>query len=336
MNARSGLFWVAVVFTCTIAAAQQRPIFDPDDFVNPHQHSVPVFISNLIAGGAASLIDDYRPIHHNGGFALFTNSIYWSYFQIDYKRSQVSSGGASPVFLCRCPNLIYFPTPPLPGSTPAAPTPGSRDTLQFAWYAPSPLAGPPEGPPVMLRYRLTITRQPIDTVIRAFATGEVISQMGGREQSVGVDADTFFPLGGHDIYGSLFYARTVRSGTTDNRSQSEVAYMSRFPAVALHNVFLRATLTVGGVSGRSGTALNIVNPAFEAFWHDPKTRANFHFVWSPQSTNSGNGGWETHHQVAIFVDRALWVYLFHATKDDASKTENTARIPRPPSASSAP
>jgi hypothetical protein len=173
----------------------------------------------------------------------------------------------------------------------------------------------------MSRYRLTISREPIDTVIRAFATGEVVSRLSGREQSIGLDADTYVPIGRYDIYGSLLYARTVRSGTTDNRSQSEFAYMSRFPGIAVHDVLLRATLTVGGVSNRGGTALNVINPAFEAFWHNSRTRANFHFVWSPQSTNSANGGWETHHQIAIFVDRALYVHLFHAQADDAKKSE---------------
>jgi hypothetical protein len=308
-----------VLLLATTIEAQQCPVFDADDFVDPRQHDGPVFASRLVIGGASGFIDDYRPVHHDATFALFTNSLYWSRFQFDYKRSQISAGGSPPVFLCRCPNPIYFPTPPPPGSTPAPPTPGSKDTLQLAWYGPGPFPGRAAEPPVMLRYRLTVTKAPIDTVIRPFATGEVVSRMSGREQSIGLDADTYFPIGRHDIYGSLLYARTVRSGTTDNRSQSEFAYMSRFPGMAFHDILLRATLTVGGVSNRGGTALNVVNPAFEAFWHHSKTRANFHFVWSPQSTNSGNGGWETHHQVAVFVDRALYVHLFHAKTNDSKK-----------------
>jgi hypothetical protein len=292
-----------LLLIATAVFAQQRPIFDPDDFVSPHQHSDAVFISSLIAGGVANPTDDYRPVHHNASFVLFTNNLYWSNFQFDYKRSQVSAGGTAPEFLCLCPNPIYFPTPPPPGSTPAPPTAGPKDTVQLAWYSPSFLGRPAELP-VMLRYRLTVARQAIDSVIRTFATGDVVSRMSGREQSIGLDADTYLPIGRHDIYGSLLYARTVRSGTTDNRSQSEFAYMSRFPAVAIHTVLVRATLTVGGVSNRGGTALNVINPAFEAFLHNSKTRANFHLVWSPQSTNSRNGGWETHHQIAIFVDRA--------------------------------
>ncbi len=314
------LIYCALSLYITIAAtAQQRAIFDPDDFVDPRQHEGSVFVSSLVLGGAANFVDDYRQVHHDATFALFTNSLYWSNFQFDYKRSEVRGGSAPSVVECRCPDPIFFPTPPPPGSTPAPPTPGAKDTLQLAWYGPGPFPGRPAEPPIMLRYRLTVTRQPIDTVIRAFATGEVVSQMSGREQSIGLDADTYFPIGRHDIYGSLLYARTVRSGTTDNRSQSEFAYMSRFPGMAFHDILLRATLTIGGVSNRGGTALNVVNPAFEAFWHNSKTRANFHFVWSPQSTNSGNGGWETHHQVAVFVDRALYVHLFHAKADDTKQ-----------------
>jgi hypothetical protein len=319
MRSRILLFGVLFFFVGTSIFGQQRAIFDPDDSVNPRRRDGTLFISSLIAGAAASLVDDYRPVHHNAGFLLFTNSLYWSRLQFDYKHSQISSGGSPRVFLCKCPNPIYFPTPSPTGSTPAAPTPGAKDTFQFAWYAPSLFAGSAESPPAMLRYRLSISRQPIDTVIRAFSTGEVLSRMSGRELSVGLDADTYFPIGKHGIYGSLLFARTVRSGTIDNRSQTELAYMNRFPGIAFHNILMRATLTVGGVSNRAGTALNVVNPAFEAFWHDPKTRANFHLVWSPQSTNSGAGGWETHHQIAIFVDRALYVHLFRSHTDQAKE-----------------
>jgi hypothetical protein len=311
------LFGVLGLLIATSVSAQQRLIFDPDDSVDPRQHDETAFISRLVIGVASDFIDDYRPVHHDATFALLTNSIYWSSFQFDYKHSEVRAGIAPSVVECRCPNLIYFPTPPPPGATPAAPTPGAKDTLQWAFYGPSPLGRPAE-PPVMLRYRLSVSRQTIDETVKAFATGKVVSRLSGREKSIGLDADTYFRIGRHDVYGSLLFARTVSSGTIDNHSQSELAYMSRFPAVAIHSVLVRATLTVGGVSGRRGTALNVVNPAFEAFWHDPKTRANFHLVWSPQSTNSGAGGWETHHQIAFFVDRALYVHLFRARTDSSA------------------
>jgi hypothetical protein len=161
----------------------------------------------------------------------------------------------------------------------------------------------------MLRYRATLARQTIGTKIIS-QTGETLSRMSGREQSFGLDADTYVRIGRHDLFGSLAFARTARSGTTDDRRQSELTYTSRFPAIAAGKVLLRSTLTVGGVSDRGVTGLNVVNPMFEAFFHDWKTRANLHLIWSPQATRSRDRGWETHHQIAFFVDRALKVHLF--------------------------
>jgi hypothetical protein len=91
--------------------------------------------------------------------------------------------------------------------------------------------------------------------------------------------------------------------------------MSRFPGRAVGPFLLRATLTVGGVSGRGASGLNIVNPAFEAFWHSRGTGANVHLVWSPLGARSGAEGWQTHDQIALFVDRALYVKLFQPRKE---------------------
>jgi hypothetical protein len=305
-------YWVIIVFIASAAAAQQRPIFDPDDFVDPRQHAGAVFISSLVLGGASGSVDDYRPLHQSTGFVELANSLYWGHIQLDYKLSD-RSGKHIPVSVCGCAgNPIYFPTPPSRDSIPAAPPSGLKETAQFAWYR-AVGAGPAQ-PPVMLRYRVTWNWQPIDTDVTTIATGE-ISRLSGRERSLGLDADTYFRIGGYDIWGSLLYARTARTGTTDNRSQNELAYVSRFPGRSAGPILLRATLTVGGVTGRGASGLNIVNPAFEAFWHDPKTRANVHLVWSPLAARSGAEGWQTHHQIALFVDRALYVKLFRPRKE---------------------
>src|SRR5438105_12949268 len=71
----------------TIAIAQPRPIFDPDDFVDPRQHAGPVFISRLVLGAALNPIDDYRPLHQNTGFVSLTNSLFCSRVQFHYKHS---------------------------------------------------------------------------------------------------------------------------------------------------------------------------------------------------------------------------------------------------------
>lgn len=298
-----------------MSAAAQRPIFDPDDSVDPRQHEGSIFISRLILGGASGFVDDYRPLHRNTAFLSLANGLYVGHFQFDYKYSE-AFGESTPVNVCFCngkPN--YFPTPPSADSIPAAPPPGRKETAQMAWY--HPVGGNPAEPPVMLRYRLSLSWQPIETDVTSIATGEK-SRVSGRERSLGLDADIYLPVAGHDIWGSLLYARTVRTGTTDNRSQSAIAYMSRFPGRSVGPFLLRATLTVGGVTGRGASGLNIVNPAFEAFWHHSGTDMNLHLVWSPLTARSGAAGWQTHHQIAFFVDRALYVRLWLPGKEGAN------------------
>jgi len=292
------------------AAAQQQPSLGPDDFVDPRRRDGVLFISRLVLGVSSNLIDDYRPLHQNGGVLSLANSLYVANFQFDYKHSEVRGAdhnGDVVLTKCGCQPPLYFPTAPPPGATPLAPLPGSKDTLQAAWY--HSVKGRDAEPRFMLRYRLTLTRQEIGTEIQS-QTGQTLSRMSGREQSIGVDADTYFHVGAHDVYGSVAFARTARTGTNDDRRQSELTYTGRFPAIAAGKVLLRSTLTVGGVSDRGVTGLNVVNPMFEAFFHDWRTRANFHLIWSPQATRSRDRGWETQQQVAFFVDRALYVHLF--------------------------
>jgi len=308
MRAQAVVFVMILTFLATAAAAQMMPIFDPNDFVDPRQHEGAVFGSRLIAGAAANFVDDYRPLKQNASFLHLVNSFYWKSFELDYKHSEVFAGrGPQTVTSCGCSPQIYFPTPPTGNSTPSAPPQASKETLQFAWYHSVP--GGPADPPVMLRYRLSFSRQGARTTVRSGSTGEIIDRLSGREQSIGLDADTFFRVSGHDVYGSLFYAGNVRSGTTNDRSQRELAYMARFPGTSYKNILMRATMTVGAISNRGAAGLNLVNPAFEALWHHDPSRVNVHFVWSPLAMRSGAAGWETHHQVAIYLDRG-YVKLF--------------------------
>jgi hypothetical protein len=309
---RIARYVLASLLAATAAVAQQRPIFDPDDFIDPRDHDGPVFLSRVAVGVAKSYIDDFRPLHQDAGFLHFTNSIYWSDFQFDYKHSEVraeNDNGPVRVPVCGCStDPIYFPNAPALDATPAAPLPAPKETLQFAWYQRK--GGGAAKLPIMLRYRFTWSFQPVDTVVTSFATGQIVERLSGDEQSFGFDADTHFRIRGRDLFGSLVLARTVRYGTLADRAQNEIAYIHRFPASAFGRVLVRTTMTVGGVSGRGATGINIVNPAFEAYWHHSRSEASFHFVWSPQTTRSGAGAWQTTHQLAVYVDRALYVKLF--------------------------
>jgi hypothetical protein len=176
-------------------------------------------------------------------------------------------------------------------------------------------------PPIALRTRLSFSRESFTTNIRSFTTGEIVERRSGHDQSIGVDADTHFVIRGRNVWGSLLYARTSTSGTiAADRTQQEFAYTARPPGFSVWRMLARATLTVGAVTNRGGTALNVVNPAFEAFWHDHATQANVHLVWSPLTMRDGAKGWRIRHQIALFVDRKLYMKLSGEKATSASKS----------------
>jgi len=293
------LLFVAMLCAAGAAAGQARPIFDPDDFVDPREHPAPLFISRLVLGGTRSSIDDYRPLHEDAGFLHLANAFYWSNFQIDYKHSEMRGENANAAQVCPCKPPIYFPTA-------FSPLPERRDALQFAWYRTQ--RGAPAEPRVMLRYRLSVSREQIDTVTTYLDTDHLAERLHGHEQAIAIDADTYFRIGEHDIFGTLLAAHSRRAGTVRDGSQNELAYVSRFPGRALGKVLMRATLTVGGVTGHRVNGLNLVNPAFEAFFHDWTTKANIRVIWSPLAIRDRKG-WQTHHQILLSVDRTLLIKL---------------------------
>jgi hypothetical protein len=305
MSSRLLFAALAAFLLAATAAAQPRPIFDSDDFVDPRQHDGPVFLTRAIVGVARNLVDDYRPLGQDAAFLQLANSVYWNRWQFDYKHSEVrGEHDAPPLVRCGCNPPLYFPTPPPPNATPLPPPPGPRDTVQFGFYRPVP--GGPAAPPIMLRTQFTVTRQHLGTEATSFTTGEVVERRSGHEQSFGLDADTHFRIREHDVWGSVAYAYTSRSGTSADRVQQGLTYTARPPGWALGRVLARATLTVGGVSNRGGTAINVVNPAFEAFFHSQATKANLRAIWSPTAWRD-SAGWKTRHQIALLVEYVhLW------------------------------
>src|ERR1043166_105587 len=181
MSLRAILYAVATTVVITSSSAQRSPIFDPDDFVDPAERVGTLFISRVVIGGATGLVDEYRPLHQNAAFLLVANSLYWSGFQIDYKHSEVKAkvNGPANVSVCGCSSTspIYFPTPPLPDSTPDPPLPAPKETTQFAFYR--TVGGSTRQPALALRYRLSWSRQKVDTVVAPLATGQAPSRMSG-------------------------------------------------------------------------------------------------------------------------------------------------------------
>jgi hypothetical protein len=298
---------LAMFAVLALPAAAQRPVFEPDDFLDPAIRARPVFLSRIVIGGVSKHANRYRPAGSDAGFVLLTNSLYYGQFQFDYKRSEpLGEDEGTAVRRCDCPEPVYFPTPPPGNATPAAPEPGPRDTLQVSFYR---MAGGQSPAPVTLRYRFTIERQPLHTVVRSATTEQVLERRSGHDQSFTLDADTHLRIRGRDVWGTLYVAHTSQSGTPYERVQNEIAYVSRLPGFAAGEILFRPKLTVGMISGRGATGLNLVNPYLEAFWRHGRSKVNFHLVWSPQATRSGEG-WQTNHEVALFADRTLCLIVF--------------------------
>ena len=296
------LLCITVLFVAGAAAAQ-GPIFDPDNFIDPRQRSGPVFMSRLVIGAGRDITDEYRPLEQDVAFVHVTNTFYWSRFQAQYNHSETRGDvDSDPVRVqrCGCNAEVYFPTPPPPGAVPAPPLPGSRDTASFAYY----LAGA-SGP--ALRYRLQWSYQRIGTEITLPQDGPIVRR-SGHEHSLALDGDVHFGK----LIGTLYLARTERSGTTDDREQNAFIYTNRFPVLPLpKGILLRTALTVGGITDRGASGVNVVNPLVEAFWHHYPSAVSVHLIYSPQSLRDGNG-WRTHHQVAVLLERHLYMKFFHS------------------------
>ena len=306
MRGRCALLALAAV-VATVAAAQPQPVFDPDDFVDPRALGRPFFVSRLVVGGALDIVDRYRPLDGNVGFVHVANSFYWSRFQVAYKHSWIEGHDRPPLQACGCSPPVYFPTPPPRDATPAAPPPGSKDALQFAWYR--RVENGAAQAPLMLRYRLSVMDQRIDNKVESHATGGR-SSFSGRERSVAVDADTHLSIGGRDVFGSLAYAHTSSRNTPDNRTQNELTYTNRFPGIILpKRLLLRPTLAIGAISGRGASGINLVNPAIELFYHHASSDVNVHAIWSPVAERSGAERWRTHQQLALLLDRRIYMKM---------------------------
>jgi hypothetical protein len=306
---------VLIAILTALAASAQEPLFDPDDFLGPSETGGrAVFISRIVVGAASNMNGDgFRALGEHVGYLHLANSFSWRSVQIDYKRTQMKAeDGERAVWVTpeQVDQPVFSPYYPLPAEPPQPvrnATPKSKDTFHAAWYWPVSRGG--EGIPVILRSRVTFTTQRIDTDV--IEDEEVSRQLSGHERTFALDTDTWFRIAGHDIFGSLAISETKTTGTLADRKERALTYTNRFPSVSLDKakILIRPTLTVGGITHRGNSGINLVNPAIEIFRPFAQTGANLHVIWSPQWAANGND-WKVTHQVAVLIDRALFVKVF--------------------------
>jgi hypothetical protein len=187
----------------------------------------------------------------------------------------------------------------------------------------------------MLRTRVTFATQPIETelvqdadtapipssceapISPSYCPAGVVEgreRVSGRERTFALETDTWFRIARRDVFGLLAISETrtkTNADTLGDRKELAIAYTNRFPSIPVHKagILIRPTLTVGGISNRGGSAVNLVNPAIEIFRPFPRTGANLHLIYSPQWAVDGER-WRTTHQLALVFDYPLIVKLF--------------------------
>src|SRR5258706_13796495 len=86
----------AVLFALltAVTASAQRPLFDPDDFLDPRATGGrPGFISRLVIGAASDRSGDgVRPLGEHVGYLHLASSLSWRPVEFHYNRSQVTAG----------------------------------------------------------------------------------------------------------------------------------------------------------------------------------------------------------------------------------------------------
>jgi hypothetical protein len=218
------------VLLTAAAALAQRPLFDPDDFLDPRETGGrPVLISRVVLGGGSNMRGDgFRPVGERTGYVHFANSFYWRSVQLDYKKSVIRAEDGEAAQGQWSPGQNRY-------IRNRNATPKSRDALHASWYWPV-RAG--RGIPVMLRWRLTFATQSMENDVRSVTRVsppiEIVTRLSGTERTYAIDTDTWFRIAGRDVFGSLAVSATkttgIPGGFPGDRDVRALAYTNRFPA----------------------------------------------------------------------------------------------------------
>jgi hypothetical protein len=311
---------VTLLFLTLAAAAdlgaQTVDVFDPDDFVDPRSHGVGngsrgdlFFVSRAVVGFARGYADKNRPLNQDIAVASINTSVYWSSFQLTYKHSEVRGENAWSARRQPAAGLQL-----LAGN---GPPPGPKDSVQLALY--HQIGG------CMLRYQGTWGRQSVapprtqqqqpSPLPDPDPGGGNVTPMlylntapgDDEDEHYAIDVDTVVRIGGHPFYGAVSYSSVTRNTLRQTETQRQLTYTGRLPVVEWSGLQLSPAVLVGGISGGKNV-LSLANPTLDLSWHSVATRANVHLVYSPV-LRSGDRGWDTQHQVAVYVDRALYAKL---------------------------
>jgi hypothetical protein len=304
----------------TAAAHAQLPIFSPDDFIDPRatQGRV-VFISRLVAGGARGYTDQYRDLGQDVAYVHVANSLYWSGFQAGYEHSEIRGSNdwsqrrperqVPPVVIQQCdPTPI---SPPIcanatfPTGTASKPVDvAPRDAVQLSWYHSA-------GDRLMLRYQASYSRQ---YALPELPPQGTVTPAEDHDDTRGAQLDAAVRIGSRTFSGTASVTELTRASAIARTKTRAVTLTAFLPLVRVGPAILTPRVQFGRISGEEGTpSIDLITPSLDLALNIPRTRTNVHVVYSPlmERIDSGRQSQRTtHHQLAVYVDRALIVAVF--------------------------
>lgn len=278
--------------------AQQLDLIDPDEFVDPREiRGRTIFISRLVMGASRGSFDQYRRVGQDVGVIHLVNSLYWSGFQIDYKRSEVrGEHDPRPNVESPCNGTVgvtAFACLPARVDQNASPVPGAKNVVQLSWYQ-------TVGDRITIRYRLVQARQ--------YAVPETAAHIPGLkayDDTRIAQIDTGVRVRGRTLSGYVSFTELTRKSAID-RNQQEMFILGAFlPLVSVGPAILTPRVQIAGITD-VGPAIDVINPSLDLSWTIPHVDANVHVIYSPVFGDLGTNG-SMNHQVAVYVDRAILV-----------------------------
>ena len=279
--------------------AQQLDLFDPDDFVDPHEiRGRTVFISRLVVGAARGSLDQNRPLGQDVGFVHLANSLYWRGFQFDVKHSETRGENPEPSRETPC-----FENPGFMAGrqlcTEATfdegqpPEPGAKNLLQASWYQTL-------GQRLTLRYRVAYARQD--------AVPETVAQDAGLkdyDDTRLAQLDAGVRVRGRTLSAYLWFTELTRHSTIDQAKVETITLGAFLPLYRVAGGILTPRLQIAGIAD-TGPAIDVINPSLDLSWTVPRTDVNVHAIYSPVYGDLGNGS-KLNHQVIVYADSAILV-----------------------------
>ncbi len=279
-----------LVLATGAAGAQEFDIFELSDFVDPRvrgaafapdgwrtaQSGNPFLVSRISLGAISDYYWRTTPTGANVGVLHKTTSLYWGANQLNLKLTHLKT---------RNENALL---------------PTNRGVIQFARYTARPdrSAQAKDGPPAVIvsRYLFGMAMEESPDVLE--------NSEGHRAMNYELAAELDVRLPLTDFLGTVSY---VKRFAGEGQSTERVAYVYHTGHREYRQVAVDMNLAVGAEK-TNGWRWGDVRPIVHLRVPIDKVGTVLHAAYAP--TVSFEGGFEVRHEVALFLDRAIFARVF--------------------------